>query len=529
MGLVRRVLAAADMGCGVAATYMLVRLGHRTEHTLPTTQWVELVSVMVVALSAAALVAALGRPARGFGVLALTVVAPWWSAYGIGEKARIICAATAFATPAVVAMLVRMRHTRWLVLGGAVTAAAQLFFLNPHLVIECAPVCARNPLVVHHFPAVVEWCSVGWIAAILWCVGGASTSRSRGVHRIGLAATACAFVPPGAAVGRVAFDAGWASTRWSVALAGALLAACTAAALSATEVIVGRRIRRFELELAATCSPGGVQALLQRALDDPALTVRYWVDGMLAGSPTDNSAELPVRSIHRNGNPVAEIFTSNQAALDAALSPAVVVALENERLAVTAHALLEAARDARLRELDAADQRRKQLERDVHDGAQQRLLSVSIALSARPDRDDRTRRAISHAANALDELRRIAHGLYPVVLDELGLAEAIYTFMEDSPVAVTFVDELSPERPPLHIERLLYRAVLTAAQLAAQAVPPSLRLRLLADESGFVMEFFHQGDRWSDLDDLADRVGALNGSINLESVDGAHRVRVVVG
>jgi signal transduction histidine kinase len=165
----------------------------------------------------------------------------------------------------------------------------------------------------------------------------------------------------------------------------------------------------------------------------------------------------------------------------------------------------------------------------VHDGAQQRLLSVSIALSARPDRDDRTRRAISHAANALDELRRIAHGLYPVVLDELGLAEAIYTFMEDSPVAVTFVDELSPERPPLHIERLLYRAVLTAAQLAAQAVPPSLRLRLLADESGFVMEFFHQGDRWSDLDDLADRVGALNGSINLESVDGAHRVRVVVG
>jgi signal transduction histidine kinase len=529
IGLVRRALAATDVACAVVAVDMLVRLRHRTERTLPTAQWVGLLGVTVTALAATMLVASLGRPTRGLGVLAIAAVSPWWSAYSVGHVLQIICASTAFATPVIVATLLNAGRVRWLAASAASAAIVHVLFLDPHLVIDCTPVCTPNPFVVDHLPIVVKWWTAGWVVAIIWYLVASTSNRSRGVQWIAVAATACVFLPPGVGAGRVAFDSSWASTRWLMAVAGALVAVCVATFVAATEFTVGRRIRRFELELAETCSPGGVEAMLQRALDDPALAVRYWVEGQPTGAPPQIGAELPHRSIHRSGNPVAEIFTSNLSALDAALSPAVVVALENERLAVTAQALLDAARDARSRELDAADQRRKQLERDVHDGAQQRLLSVSIALSARPDRDDRTRRAISHAANALDELRRIAHGLYPVVLDELGLAEAIYTFMEDSPVALAFVDELSPVRPPLHIERLLYRAVVAATQLAADSDPRSLRVRLLTDGPNFVLEFVHGGQPWPDLGDLRDRVGALNGSITMLPVDGMQQVRLVVG
>src|SRR5918994_1530152 len=113
----------------------------------------------------------------------------------------------------------------------------------------------------------------------------------------------------------------------------------------------------------------------------------------------------------------------------AALTPAVTVAVENERLRVLASAELAELRASRRRIVERADAARRRLERDLHDGAQQRLLLLGMELaraaeSADDGQRERYRAAIHHTRDALAaELRKLVHNQIPPVLDELGLVE----------------------------------------------------------------------------------------------------------
>src|SRR5207249_4829505 len=124
------------------------------------------------------------------------------------------------------------------------------------------------------------------------------------------------------------------------------------------------------------------------------------------------------------------------------------LALENERLQAELRAQLAELRASRARIVSAGDEERRRLERDLHDGAQQRLLSLGLALQlARaklgPDANgaaELVAEADGELRAALDELRELARGIHPAVLSEQGLAAALKTLAERSPILVTIAE-----------------------------------------------------------------------------------------
>jgi signal transduction histidine kinase len=222
---------------------------------------------------------------------------------------------------------------------------------------------------------------------------------------------------------------------------------------------------------------------------------------------------------------VAVITTSTPRPLDAVLSPTVAVALENERLMVLAQAQLDELRRSREEIVARADSARRQLERDLHDGAQQRLLAISVLLGE--DGSAGSAEAAATARTALDELRRIAHGLYPVVLDQFGLVEALRSLADEAPLAVELsVERGDRHRLPIEVEQLLYRCVRTVVTRAAAAGATVLEVALEAEDDHRSLGLQHDARVPVGTIDLADRVGAVGGRVTLSTVDGRQHVQV---
>ena len=142
------------------------------------------------------------------------------------------------------------------------------------------------------------------------------------------------------------------------------------------------------------------------------------------------------------------------------------MALEHSRLQAEVQAQLEQVRASRARIVEAGDAERRRLERDLHDGAQQRLVTLSLALGMARDRvtgaDPQLRSLIESASNeareALVELRELARGIHPAVLTETGLAGAIQALAERTPVATT-IAAVPRGRFPAPIEATAYFVV----------------------------------------------------------------------
>ncbi len=166
------------------------------------------------------------------------------------------------------------------------------------------------------------------------------------------------------------------------------------------------------------------------------------------------------------------------------------------------------------------------LERDLHDGAQQRLLLLGLLLGSdapRTPHDVRLReRAARAAADALHEVRRLSHGAVPPVLASMGLVEALRTCVEESTVPCSLDGPARP-LPPLgeDVERAVYRAVATQLGTAARADATGARVRVTVVDDTRVRVAVEQ-DRWSSEsdEDLADRVGAVRGTWERRTVDG---------
>jgi signal transduction histidine kinase len=193
---------------------------------------------------------------------------------------------------------------------------------------------------------------------------------------------------------------------------------------------------------------------------------------------------------------------------------------------------------SRARIVEAGDTERRRLERNLHDGAQQRLVSLALQLrivGAKLDRDPAAARDLVRAAQteldqALAELRELARGIHPAVLSERGLGPALAALVDRAPVEVA-LHEPPAERLPEAVEAAAYYLVAEAlTNVAKYAHADAASVSVAAVNGHVVVEVRDDGiggadpSRGTGLRGLADRVAALGGRLDVESPAGAGTV-----
>jgi signal transduction histidine kinase len=175
--------------------------------------------------------------------------------------------------------------------------------------------------------------------------------------------------------------------------------------------------------------------------------------------------------------------------------------------------------------VETGDAERRRLERDLHDGAQQRLLALSYDLrlaraQAQADGDTQTgsllTQATGQAQAALEELRDLAHGIYPAILTEAGLALTLATLADAAPLPVELRD-VAEGRYPAAVETCAYLLVAEALNDAAGRSASHISVSTLQDHERLVVTVEDDGTRRTTaLAQVADRVGALDGRLTVE-------------
>ena len=282
-----------------------------------------------------------------------------------------------------------------------------------------------------------------------------------------------------------------------------------------------------------------LRAALARALGDPCLELAYWVpaSGRYV-DPNGAPVELPVGEgarvatvVRRGGEPVAALIhdaaLSDDADLVDSVCAAAGLALENERLQAELRARLGELHASRARLVEAAEVERRRLERDLHDGAQQRLVSIAMAVGLAESKlssDPSAARPILRQAKealrlALEELRDLGHGIHPGILAERGLPAALEELRRRAGLPVR-LDVKIDHRLPGHVEAAGYFVVSEAlANVAKHARASEAVVSASCDGRTVVIEVVDDGvggadvARGSGLRGLRDRVEALGGRL----------------
>ena len=279
-----------------------------------------------------------------------------------------------------------------------------------------------------------------------------------------------------------------------------------------------------------------LQEALRRALGDPALELAL----PASDREPDPGPGRAVASVEHDGRRVAAIVYD--ASLDEdpelveAASAAAAIALENERLYAESQAQLTELKASRERIVAAGDAERRRLERNLHDGAQQRLVGIALQLrllqrqlSDDPSAEQLVTTASDELARSLAELRELARGIHPAVLEH-GLGAALEALANRSTIPTTVACEMS-ERMPEAIELAAYfvaSEALTNVAKYSHATHASVRL---SRTNGIArIEIADDGiggadnARGTGLRGLADRVEALDGRLRVTSPRGAGTV-----
>lgn len=282
--------------------------------------------------------------------------------------------------------------------------------------------------------------------------------------------------------------------------------------------------------------PGHLRDALSRALRDPSLELAYWVPESETYVGIDGRTVEPaaaagqtVTVLERHGQRIAALVhdpaLGEDPALLSAVSTAAGLALENERLLAELRAQLERLRESRARIVEAGDTERRRLERNLHDGAQQRLLALSYDIrlaraSAGEEGDTPTEMALARAVgeiqDILQELRELAHGIYPAVLAEAGIAPALATLADTAALPVEIL-RAEHDRYPDPVESAAYFTVAEALADAARRGAGHATVTVAHEAGRLVVTVEDNGSGdVSPMVAAADRVGALGGSLSAE-------------
>ena len=301
------------------------------------------------------------------------------------------------------------------------------------------------------------------------------------------------------------------------------------------------------VELGKTPPPERLREALASALSDPTLDVMYWsasVEGYTDGrnEPIEITAVADGRAVthlERDGRPLAAILHDPALADDPGLVPAMAaavrLAVDNDRLAAEVRSQLDEVRASRMRIVEASDAERRRVERNLHDGAQQRLVALSLALrraqaqlpeDAGPELTDTLSGASDQLRDALAELRELARGIHPAILTDAGLAPALRALAHDSPVHATVLVDV-PDDLPEPVAAAAYFVVSEAlANVAKYAEATQVRVEAAVDGDELRVAVTDDGRGGADsksgsgLRGLQDRAAALGGRMEVRSPSG---------
>jgi signal transduction histidine kinase len=337
---------------------------------------------------------------------------------------------------------------------------------------------------------------------------------------------------------------------WIFVLSLPALALAFLTGLLRARLFSAEALERLAPRLRNDPAPQEMDAVLREVMDDPSLELAYWIPGR-PGRWVDAAGQLVrlpgrdsgrrVTEVREDGRPVAALIhdaalSDQQEFVEAAASLAL-TALENRRLAATVDASLAELSESRARIQEAADSERRRIERDLHDGAQQRLVALRIRLGLagelvrdQPERGAELMRELgAEAEEALAEVRSLAHGVYPSVLADQGIGEALRAVARTSPLQ-TSVATTGLGRYPPAVESAVYFCALEALQNAVKHArggravtlavvdDGSLRFEVRDDGAGFAADGMTPG---KGLTNMRDRLVAVGGELWIHSEPGA--------
>jgi signal transduction histidine kinase len=341
---------------------------------------------------------------------------------------------------------------------------------------------------------------------------------------------------------------------WLIALATPMLAGAFLAGLASWRLFIARAMQRLAARLRDHPGPEDLRAALADAFDDPTLEIVYWLgdedagwgdeEGHAIASPSPDSGRC-LTEVYDGGQPVAAIIhdsalRDDHAFVDSATSYAVMT-LDNHRLSAQASSLLREVKQSRARIQRSADDERRRIERDLHDGAQQRLVALRINLELAAERlggdanAELLRGLGSEVDRSLNEVRSLARGIYPSPLADRGLVEALRSAALQAALPTTVLAAGVSDRYPRDIESAAYFCCLEALQNVAKHAHGA---------TGAVIELSHDGvlrcevrDDGAGFDTLSistgvgmtsmrDRLAAVGGELAVVSSPG-HGTRVI--
>jgi signal transduction histidine kinase len=335
---------------------------------------------------------------------------------------------------------------------------------------------------------------------------------------------------------------------WAAALGLPLMAAGFFAGLLRWRLFVAGSLQSLGLKIREGTDAETLRATLAEALEDPTLRLLNWAPagagrwlderGRETALPEPGSGQRFVRIRDRDRDLAAIVYDDalrDQEELVEAVAGYARVALENRRLYAEVAASLEEVRDSRARIVASADRERRRIERDLHDGAQQRLVALRIKLELAEqalEDDPDAGRAQLHALGGeveetLEEIRALAHGVYPPLLSDQGLAEALRAAALRAPVAVTISADGIGRYPP-EVESAVYYCCLEALQNAAKYAGDGTRVSVsFAEDDRLRFEVRDDGRGFgteqvpgAGLTNMRDRVTAVGGDLSVASEPG---------
>jgi signal transduction histidine kinase len=422
--------------------------------------------------------------------------------------------------------------------------------------VRCAPNCPPNLASVAHVSigAPADVVKLAWVTL---CVGtlvllvqrlaraNAPVRRVIGptfVVAAGYAVFLLAFL--------VAMAAGW---RGEDTFAGAYLAT---AVLTPAAILLGLLLERLFMGraladlLARLAGPDAadVEDVLADALHDPSLTVAYGAgapgrfvdaDGApVVVPPRDESRSAVV--LRRDGEDVAAVMFDSELAEQEryvqAAGEAALMSMQKDRLESDRTVSRFELAVSRRRVQEAAVEERRRIQRDLHDGAQQRLLAMRAAVTRlledpgeSPARRDALFSIRQELAETLAEVRSLAEGVYPPLLVEYGLARALRAVSRGVASEIAIADE-SVGRFPTAVEGAVYFTCLEALQNVAKHAGDGAgaKVRLWREEASLRFEVSDDGAGFSHADlheskglvNMRDRIGALGGTLQVRSEAG---------